>query len=90
MHICTKLRNRLLAPAIILLIGDKHASVDYLLELINKSSKLDHALTVSDVLQNDKQNYSSCEKISQEKVLNLLKKIPNSEALQAYLQVRFC
>ncbi|CAF2168973.1 unnamed protein product [Rotaria magnacalcarata] len=86
-HICTKLRNRLLAPAIILLIGEKHASVDYLLELINNCSKLDHALTVSDVLQKDKQNYSSCEKISNEKVLNLLKKIPNSEALQAYLQL---
>jgi hypothetical protein len=70
-------------------MGEKYASVDYLIELINNYSKLDHALTVSDVLQNDKQNYSSCEKISSDAVLTSLKKIPNSEALQAYLQVIF-
>jgi hypothetical protein len=87
-HLCTKLRNRLLSPTTTLLMGKKYATMDHLLQLIDNCSKLDHGLTVSDVLQKDRQNFSSCEKISSESVLSLLKKVPNSEATQAYLQVK--
>ena len=70
-------------------MGDKHANIDHLLQLIDNYSKIDHALTVSDFSQKDRQNDSSCEKISSEEVLSMLKKVPNSEATQAYLQVIF-
>ena len=91
-HLCTKLRNRLLSPTTTLLMGNKFATVDHLLQLMDNFSKIDHGLTVSDVLQKDRQNFSSCEKISNEIVLSLFSKISNSEATQAYLQIKclFC
>lgn len=68
-------------------MGEKYASVNHLLELINNCSKIDHNLTISDVCPKDKQNYTSAEKISSDAVLFCLKKVSNSEATQAYLQV---
>ncbi|CAF4499961.1 unnamed protein product [Rotaria magnacalcarata] len=88
-HLCTKLRNRLLAANVVLLMGEQYASVSYLIELIENCSKIDHGLVISDVYPKDKQNFASCVKISSNGVLNVLKKIQNSEATQVYLQVIF-
>ena len=71
------------------LMGNQHANISHLIQPIDNHSKIDHILTISDVWPKDKQNYSSCEKISNDTVLSILKKIPNSEATQAYLQVIF-
>ena len=57
--------------------------------LIETSSKLNHNLVKSDVLPKDRQNFVSCEKISNEAVLNELTLIPASEATKIYLEVQF-
>ena len=57
------------------------------MQLIDGFSKIDHALITSDICPKDKQNYSSCEKISKSTVIAMLKRIRNSEATQVYLQV---
>ena len=87
MHLCGKLRNRLLSPNVRLLIGDPCASVDHLLEIVRTQSKIDHGLVISDICVKDKQNYASCEKVSSDAVLLALKQIPASEATQFYIQV---
>jgi hypothetical protein len=42
MHICTKLRNRLLSTSAVMIIGNGVVSVDYLLQLIESQSKFKH------------------------------------------------
>jgi len=69
-HLCTKLRNRLLSSKATMLLGDELISINHLVQLIESSSKLNHNLVKSDVLPKDRQNYSSCEKISNEAALN--------------------
>ena len=86
-HLCTKLRNRLLSPKVTLLLGRQRVSVQYLYELIEKSSKLNHRLVRSDISPKDRQNYDSCEKISSDDVLRELEQIHNSEATQLYLKI---
>ncbi|CAF2961111.1 unnamed protein product [Rotaria sp. Silwood2] len=85
-HICTKLRNRLLSETAHLLLGDQLINIEPLLYIISNYSKLDHLLVVSDVNPKDRQNYSSAEKISSDKVSILLEKIPNSLGINIYLQ----
>ena len=87
-HICTKLRNRLLSVKAHLLLGDQLINIDPLLYMINNYSKLDHALVYSDAKPKDRQNYNSAAKISSDKVLALLEQIPNSLGSNIYLQVR--
>ena len=70
-------------------MGEKYASIEDLIQLIDNHSKIDHGLTISDICPKDKQNYSSCEKITSDAALSSLKKIVNSEATQAYLEVKF-
>ena len=86
---CTKLRNRLLSPKAVLLMGGQCAAVDYLIQLIDNYSKIDHGLVVTDICPKDKQNFLSCEKMSSGSVLDCLKQVPESNARQAYLQVKF-
>ena len=86
-HLCTKLRNRLLSPKVTLLLGRQRVSVQYLYELIENSSKLNHRLVRSDISPKDRQNYDSCEKISSDDVLRELEQIQNSEATLLYLKV---
>ncbi|CAF1318994.1 unnamed protein product [Rotaria sordida] len=85
-HICTKLRNRLLSETTHLLLGDQLINIEPLIYMINNYSKLDHSLVLSDVNPKDRQNYSSTEKISNDNVLILLEQIPNSLGLNIYLQ----
>ncbi len=53
-----------MSSGVCLLIGHQCASVVHLLDLIENQSKIDHGLVMSDVYIQDKENYSSCEKIS--------------------------
>ncbi|CAF4661426.1 unnamed protein product, partial [Rotaria socialis] len=87
-HLCSKLRNRLLSSKAKMLFGDKLISIDHILQLIETSSKRNHNLVKSDVLPKDRQNFVSCEKISNEIVLNELTSIPASEATKIYLEVQ--
>lgn len=87
-HLCTKLRNRLLSTSNKLLLGDELVNVDTLLELVEKSSKLNHGLVKSDIDQKDRQNYGSCVKISSDDVLTELEKLHDSAGIRIYLQVR--
>ncbi len=50
-HLCTKLRNRLLSPKATMLLGEKLVSIEHLVELIESSSKMNHNLVKSDVLR---------------------------------------
>ncbi|CAF3345178.1 unnamed protein product [Rotaria socialis] len=86
-HLCTKLRNRLLSSKATMLFGDKLISIGHILQLIETPSKLNHNLVKSDVLPKDRQNFVSCEKISNEVVLNELTSIPASEATKIYLEI---
>lgn len=86
-HICTKLRNRMLSSKATMLIGNQLVSVDHLLQLIQSSSKMVHNLVKSDVLPRDRQNFSACEKISNEAVLTALASVPYSTATRVYLEV---
>ena len=86
-HICTKLRNRLLSKTATLLLSNQVINIDPLLHIIENFSKLDHGLVQSDINIKDRQNYRSCVKISNDNVLELLKKVPNSLGISIYLQV---
>lgn len=71
-HIGTKLRNRLLKPSIVLLLGKKIASVSHLKILLNTVSKDVHGLVYSDICPDDRQNYDSLQRIMQPKVRQAL------------------
>ncbi|CAF4922639.1 unnamed protein product [Rotaria socialis] len=71
-HLCTKIRNRLLSPNAQLKMGIFTVSVKHLYQLIKTKNKIDHNLSKSDINVRDKQNFSSCQKISDDKILNLL------------------
>lgn len=86
-HLCTKLRNRLLSSKATMLLGDEFITIDHLFQLIESSSKINHGLVKSDVLPKDRQNFSSCEKISSNCVLDALLSIPNSQGTRIYLEV---
>lgn len=72
-HIGTKLRNRLLNSLVILLIGNKVASVAHLKMLLNLASKDIHGLTYSDICPDDRQNFGSLKKIMEMRVRDTLK-----------------
>ncbi|CAF1462305.1 unnamed protein product [Adineta ricciae] len=86
-HLCTKLRNRLLSSKATMLFGEELIDVNHLIQLINSSSKLNHNLVKSDVLPKDRQNFASCEKISNESVLTELASVPKSKGTQIYLEI---
>ncbi|CAF4996626.1 unnamed protein product, partial [Rotaria sp. Silwood1] len=88
MHICTKLRNRLLSSSSYMLMGNNTVSIDYLLHLIESKSKFEHNLAKSDICPCDKQNYRSCEKLCAS--LEYLKGINGSHATVVYLTIIRC
>ncbi|CAF2995851.1 unnamed protein product [Rotaria sp. Silwood2] len=71
-HLVTKVRNRLLSTVATLRINGQDININHLLNLIENYSKIDHYLVKSDVRPHDRQNYSSCLKITSDDVLNLL------------------
>ncbi|CAF4729851.1 unnamed protein product [Rotaria sp. Silwood2] len=86
-HICTKIRNRLLSQSASMMIGNEEISVSILFDLINNQSKLIHGLVKTDVHPKDKQNFSSCVKISSDDVLSALDDVSGSYAMQVYLRL---
>ena len=86
-HLCTKLRNRVLSQTASLAIGRGKVSVEVLMELIQNKSKLTHGLVKTDIEPKDKQNFHSCLKISSDEVLTGLEEIDGSLATQIYLRL---
>jgi hypothetical protein len=83
-HLATKVRNRLLSTTATLCINNHQIHVNDLLHIIRTYSKIDHNLVKSDVFPHDRQNYSSCSKITSDDVLNLLKDM-NAKGTYIYL-----
>ncbi|CAF1596085.1 unnamed protein product [Rotaria magnacalcarata] len=65
-HLATKWRNRLLSSTTELRLGDQSISIDHLYSIIDnaKFTKIDHGLTKSDINPKDRQNFSSCVKLT--------------------------
>ena len=85
-HLATKIRNRLLSKTATLCINGQHISMNPLLDLIEGHSKLDHNLVKSDIYPHDRQNYSSCLKITSDDVLGLLNR-RDTKATFIYLYI---
>ncbi|CAM4788583.1 unnamed protein product [Rotaria magnacalcarata] len=83
-HLVTKIRNRLLSETASLNINNDNIDINHLLQIIENHPKLDHNLVHSDILPHDKQNYSSCLKITSDDVLTLLNQM-NNKATYTYL-----
>ncbi|XP_043289665.1 uncharacterized protein [Venturia canescens] len=87
-HIGAKLRTRLLKPSIILPMGNFIITASHLKILMDTVSKDKHCLNQKDLSPKDKMNYASVEKISDPKIIDLLKhNVPGSEATTVYLQI---
>lgn len=87
-HLLTKLRNRLNKPSIFLAMGSKCVSISHLKILINKVNKQVHGLVPSDVHPDDRQNVDSALKITEDRVLNALKKyVHESDGTITYLKL---
>lgn len=84
-HIGTKLRTRMLKPAIVLPLGEYSASIAHLHFLVDNFSKDKHLLTKSDLNLIDKINYRAAEKMCSNEVISLLKSIPDTDGTVAYL-----
>ncbi|CAF5202432.1 unnamed protein product, partial [Rotaria magnacalcarata] len=65
-HLVTKWRNRLLSSAAEVRLGNQFISVNHLYDIIHNEmyTKLDHGLTKSDINPKDRQNFSSCLKLT--------------------------
>lgn len=86
-HIGTKLRNRILKSSIVLPLGNKQISQSHLKMMIENVSKTVHSLTITDVNPKDRQNFSSYEKITSERVRNALSEhVVDSGATVVYLE----
>ena len=86
-HICTKLRNRLLSDTAELIIGNQRISLKILSDMIGSVNKLKHGLVKSNIYPRDKQNFASCEKISRDNVISTLENITDSLAIRLYLRL---
>ena len=86
-HVYTKMRNRLLSKTACLTMGNYRVSIEHLFDLINNNNKLDHNLSKSDLDVKDKQNFHSCQKICDEKVLNILMTNDEYKATYIYLVI---
>ena len=62
-HICTKLRNRLLSNSAVMMLGNASISIEHLQQMIDTQSKFKHKLVKSDICPRDRQNFRSCEKL---------------------------
>lgn len=71
-HLCTKIRNRLLPKYVQLKMGLYEVSIKHLYDLMKNTNKIDHNLSKSDLNIHNRQNFSSYQRISSDNVLNLL------------------
>lgn len=84
-HIATKFKNLFLKPSSNLAMGRCVASSAHLQLLVTSMSKLEHGLCQSDLDNLDKMNYNAFKKITDPRVVQALKKIPDSESTEALL-----
>lgn len=73
-HVGTKMRNRLLIPSIVLQMGNSIASIVHVKMLLENVPKEVHGLTYYDIAPEDRQNFSSLEKIMDTRVIDTLEK----------------
>ncbi|CAF4765558.1 unnamed protein product, partial [Rotaria sp. Silwood2] len=73
-HLVTKWRNRLLSSTAELCLGNQFTLINHLHDIINNEtySKLDHGLTKSDINPKDRQNFSSCLKLTTADLFKIL------------------
>jgi len=86
-HICTKLRTRLLKPNVILPIENYEISVSHLQQLTETISTDKHLLTMTDLSPDNKMNFLSAKNICSEKVTDLLMTIPENKGTVEFLKM---
>lgn len=87
-HTGTKLRNRLLNSSIVLCMGTDIVSIVHIKMLLEKVSKEIHGLVYSDIVPEDRQKFSSLEKLMQKRVSDALKKyVADSKGTVMYLEL---
>ncbi len=88
-HLVTKWRNRLLSSTAELWLGNKSISINHLYDIINNAnySKLDHGLTKSDINPKDRQNFSSCLKLTSNDLFKILYENDDARGTLIYLQM---
>lgn len=87
-HIATKLRNRLLKPNIVLPLGTHRINIGHLQSLVKNVQKSVHGLCMTDVCPIDRMNFSSFQKITDDRVIqSLSNNVTGSEATVKYLKV---
>lgn len=75
----------MLSSTATLVLGDSLVSIDALRTLTSTVSKLHHGLVLSDLNPRDHQNFSSCQKICRDEVLEGLKHVTDSKGTLIYL-----
>ncbi|CAF4104475.1 unnamed protein product [Rotaria sp. Silwood2] len=88
-HLVTKWRNRLLSATAELCLGNQSISINHLHDIIENDtySKLDHGLTKSDINPKDRQNFSSCLKLTSNDLFNILNATADTRGTLLYFQV---
>ena len=88
-HLATKWHNRLLSSAANLCLGDQLISIHHLYDIINNQNytKLDRGLTKFDINPKDRQNFSSCLKLTSADLFKVLKDNINTRGTLVYLQI---
>lgn len=87
-HMGTKMRNRLLNSLILLYIGNEIVSIVHIEMLLEKLPKEVHGLVFSDIRPEDRQNYSSLEKLMEQRVIDALEQnVPDSMGTVMYLKL---
>lgn len=88
MHVCGKVRCRILNESAKLTMGSKQASVTHLKSLVSNVQKSVHGLNSTDIRLIDRQNIRSYEKMVDQRVIVALQNHVNgSEATVKYLQL---
>ncbi|CAA3032908.1 Hypothetical predicted protein [Olea europaea subsp. europaea] len=87
-HIGTKLHAQLCKRSTTLLMGRFSVSSTHLHHVIDNSSKFDHGLTKTDLDGLDKINFPSVLKMTDERVLNILRKQPDADGTETFLRIR--
>lgn len=87
----TKLRQRFLNPKVHLPMGNMFVDIAHLKQILEKFPKCEHGLTNNDLNPNDKMNFRSVEKMTDERVLKLLEADIENRATLQYLKItKYC
>ncbi|CAF4467397.1 unnamed protein product, partial [Rotaria magnacalcarata] len=88
-HLVTKWRNRLLSSAAEVRLGNQFISTNHLYDIIHNETytKLDHGLTKSDINPKDRQNFSSCLKLTSPDLFKILNDNNGTQGTLIYLQM---